>query len=59
MAIIKHEKMWQKPNMNYQESCYRTLFEKLHFGGNCHARMLLSGIHLIEIEEIPAKNLRE
>jgi hypothetical protein len=40
------------------ETHYQTLIGKCHFGGACHARMLLSGIHLMKIKEIPTKNMR-
>jgi len=36
-----------------------TLFEKLDFSASSHARKLLSGIHLANFNEIPAKNMRE
>jgi hypothetical protein len=41
-------------------ACYRTLFDNKHFEGNCFVRPPaggLSGIHFINIEEIPAENL--
>ena len=71
--IIKQKKMRKDFNNGIEHSptnfiiykistCYLALFEKWHFVGNCHARPPaggLSGIHLIEIDEIPAKNLRE
>jgi hypothetical protein len=41
------------------QTYYRTLFGRCYFCGACHARMLISGIHLIKIKEIPAKNMLE